>query len=83
MMDNFHEKMKLETGNWFKRGVGGRRDSEEISAYLEGVENATTQVLESIGRTSVAVYEANSIGAFLDDYIHDELLEMKEDENEN
>jgi len=79
--EEFAEKMKFDTKNWFYRGVGHRRDDNEIISYLEGVESATLQALEALGKYSIAVYQANTIGGVLDDYIYNELLEMKEDEN--
>ena len=73
------EMLKVVTKNWFERGVGGRRDWEECQAYLEGLEVGVLDSWESAGVTSMAVYNANSVTSEIDDYIVEELMEMKDE----
>jgi hypothetical protein len=63
------EQMKMKALEWFRRGSGHTRTWEEVQAYLEGVEDATLVAYESMGRTSMAVYEANSTFSELDEYL--------------
>ncbi len=65
------EKIKLFAKDWFERGIGKTRMEDECNSYSEGIEDGILTALESFGHTSMAVYEANSIGSKLDEYLYE------------
>ena len=77
MMDNFRENMKMQAKEWFNHGVGKTRNDNEIACYIEGAETATFQVLEAIGKNSIATYHSNMLSAELEDYIYEVLLSAR------
>jgi len=68
---NNMETLKKAAKNWYKRGIGGFRSSEEIDAFIAGAEETALNSWESAGITSMAVYNAHNVMSELEDFFYE------------
>lgn len=62
--------LKLEAKIWYENGIGGRRDLEEIQAYLEGIQSAIMFTYKVFGQSDYYAYaQANTFSEKIDDYL--------------
>lgn len=72
----------MEARAWFKRGIHGARTWEEYQAYMEGLEMGIMNAYVAMGRTSMSVYEAGTVGNAVGEYIENELFGLGVGEND-
>lgn len=78
------EAIKLNTKLWYDNGRNfefQKRSEEEISSYLDGLEDGVKFSLEGFGHTSMAVYEAHRVWNEISDYIDELINESSEEWN--
>lgn len=64
------EELKKFVLAWFKRGIWNRREEDECLAFCEGMELGIRIAMERY-RPDKAVFEANSAGTEIDDYLYE------------
>lgn len=73
------EVMRMLARQWFDRGTHHTRTESECAIYVCAAENATHTAFESMGKTSIATFQAHKVYDELSK-LFDELLGLNDED---